>query len=185
MPIPLFDHNNVLPPHLGNPTLRDHLSPYPCTILELCDRFSTSNARILILKNYIAFRQLLTKNGVVNGFQWLDGSFLENIESTEKRNPNDLDLVTFFSGPSIPDLARLGAAFPEFVNPGLAKINFKLDHYAVDYCFNPEVTVEITRYWLQLFTHNRVGVWKGILRLPLNTPIDDQFAMDFLNAKII
>ena len=30
-PIPSFDHNHVLPPHLGGPTRREQLSPYPCT----------------------------------------------------------------------------------------------------------------------------------------------------------
>lgn len=185
MSIPNFDHNHVLPPHLGNPTDKDHLSPYVCTVLELCDRFSTSNERILILKNYIAFRQQLTKNGVINGFQWLDGSFLENIEISEGRHPNDLDIVTFYNGSSITDISSLNAVFPEFANPSLAKANFKLDHYAMDYCYKPDVTVEVTRYWLQLFSHNRGGVWKGILRLSLNTPADDQQALNFLNAKSI
>ena len=36
------------------------------------------------------------KIGIGSGFQWLDGSFLENVEMTEKRDPGDLDLVTFF-----------------------------------------------------------------------------------------
>lgn len=182
MPIPGFDHNNVIPPHLGNPTDRTHLSPYICTILELCHHFSTSGQRILILKNYIAFRQRMTSLGVIYGFQWLDGSFLENIERSESRHPNDLDLVTFYGGLSLADQANIRATFPEFANPVLAKNNYKLDHYPVDYSYNPDVTVEQTRYWLQLFTHNRIGVWKGILRLPLNTPVDDQHAMDYLNS---
>ncbi len=182
MPIPNFDHNNVLPPHLGNPTDRTHLSPYPCSILELCHRFSTSNNRVQILKNYILFRQRMNALGIIYGFQWLDGSFLENIEVSEGRPPRDLDVVTFFGGLSIADQTNIRANFPEFANPSLAKNNFSLDHYPVDYSYNPDVTVEQTRYWLQLFTHNRVGVWKGILRLSLNTPIDDQHALDYLNS---
>jgi hypothetical protein len=120
--------------------------------------------------------------GIVYGFQWLDGSFLENIEASEGRSPRDLDVVTFFGGLSIADQNNIRASFPEFANPGLAKNNFTLDHYPVDYSYNPDVTVEQTRYWLQLFTHNRLGVWKGILRLSLNTPIDDQHALDYLNT---
>ncbi|MGE0569140.1 MAG: hypothetical protein AB7O73_14475, partial [Bacteroidia bacterium] len=103
MPIPNFDHNNVLPPHLGNPTDRTHLSPYPCSILELCHRFSTSSNRVQILKNYILFRQRMNALGIIYGFQWLDGSFLENIEFSEGRPPRDLDVVTFFGGLSISD----------------------------------------------------------------------------------
>lgn len=183
MPIPNFDHNNVLPPHLGNPTNRTHLSPYPCTILELCHQFSTSPQRIAILKNFVTFRQRMTKEGILNGFQWLDGSFMENIETSEGRPPRDLDVVTFFGGLTIPQQTAIRGNFPEFANPTLAKANYLLDHYPVDYSFSPDVTVEQTRYWIQLFTHNRLGVWKGMLRLPLNTPIDDQHAIDYLNSK--
>src|SRR6478735_7819025 len=96
MSIPDFDHNHVLPPHLGNPTNGDDLSPYKCSSLDLCLKFATSPKRIEILKGLLAFRKKLTEFGVINGFQWLDGSFLENIEISERRNPNDLDLVTFY-----------------------------------------------------------------------------------------
>lgn len=125
----------------------------------------------------------MTAQGIINGFQWLDGSFLENIEISESRHPNDLDAVTFYGGLTPAVQASILAAFPEFANPILAKNKYQLDHYAVDYAHSPEITVEITRYWLQLFTHNRMGIWKGILRLPLNTPIDDQHALDYLNSK--
>lgn len=180
MPIPSFDHNNALPPHLGDPRDRTHLSPYPCSILELCHHFSTSRQRIQILKNFVSFRQRMTSLGIVFGFQWLDGSFMENIEVSEGRSPNDLDVVTFFGGLSIADQTNIRANFPEFANPVLAKTNYLLDHYPVDYSFNPDVTVEQTRYWLQLFTHNRISIWKGMLRLSLNTPIDDKHALDYL-----
>lgn len=182
MPIPDFDHNHVLPPHLGNPTQKTHLSPYPCSILELCHRFATSTERIEILKGLVTFRQQMTANGVIYGFQWLDGSFLENIEVSESRPPNDIDAVTFFGGLTPADQANIRNNFPEFANPVLAKNKFKVDHYPVDYSYSPDVTVEMTRYWIQLFTHNRNSVWKGILRVPINTPIDDQHALDYLNS---
>lgn len=182
MAIPNFDHNHVIPPHLGNPTQKTHLSPYPCSILELCHRFATSAERIDILKGLVSFRQLMTLNGVLIGFQWLDGSFLENIEVSESRPPNDIDAVTFFGGLTYTHQADLISNFPEFANPVLAKNKFKVDHYPVDYSYSPEVTVEMTRYWIQLFTHTRNRVWKGILRVPINTPIEDQHALDFLNS---
>lgn len=182
MPIPDFDHNNVLPPHVGNPTQRNDLSPYPCSILELCHKFSTSVERIEILKMFVLFRQKLTSLNIINGFQWLDGSFLENIELSESRAPRDLDLVTFYGGIDMTEQSRIATIFPEFANPILAKTNYMLDHYAIDYTFHPNVTVEQTRYWLQLFTHNRLGVWKGILNIPLNTPVEDIHAINFLNS---
>jgi hypothetical protein len=182
MPIPDFDHNNVLPPHLGNPTDRTHLSPYPSSILELCHKFAGSANRIEILKKFVTFRKRMTSSGITYGFQWLDGSFMENIELSEDRSPRDLDVVTFYGQLSKEDQTRIRVDFPEFVNPNLAKTTYLLDHYPVDYSFNPGVTVEMTRYWIQLFTHNRNGIWKGMLRLPLNTPIEDQHAAEFLNS---
>ncbi len=181
-PIPDFDHNHVMPPHLGSPVDKSQLSPYQCSILELCHKFSTSPERIEILKGLVSFRQKMNVNGIVFGFQWLDGSFLEDIEILEKRAPRDLDILTYYRNLNSEKQADIRINFPEFANSSLSKASFLLDHYPIDYAFQPELTVELTRYWLQLFTHNRNNVWKGMLRLAINTPIDDQYAMDYLNS---
>ncbi len=183
--IPFFDHNNVIPPHLGDPSKPTDLSPYQCTTLELCERFATSKQRIIILKGLIEFRNQLNNNGIINGFQWLDGSFVENIEISEKRAPNDLDLVTFYLGITMENQTKLLKALPEFINPEISKSKYKLDHYPVDFGYNPMVTVESTRYWIQLFSHNRLGIWKGMLRLDLNTPEIDKQAIEYLNNLAI
>ena len=81
MPIPAFNHNLVLPPHLGNPAAIGDLSPYSCTTLELCQRFGTTPERRAILGRYLDFRERMATEGLTNGFQWLDGSFLEDIET--------------------------------------------------------------------------------------------------------
>ena len=86
MPIPDFDHNHVIPPHLGNPSKGGDISPFECTTLELCQKFSTSKERIEILQKFLDFRKRTVNSGVKVGFQWLDGSFLENIEKSEGRN---------------------------------------------------------------------------------------------------
>ncbi|WP_212004826.1 hypothetical protein [Chitinophaga sp. HK235] len=184
-PIPPFDHNRVLPPHLGNPTSRADLSPYDCTIVELCNRFATSAERKEILMGLVSFRLRLNSFGVSDGFQWLDGSFVEDIESQEGRAPKDVDVVTFFKGIPLPNQHQLLQVFPEFGSAYESKQKYKVDHYAVDYGFRPDITVESTRYWIQLFTHNRNGIWKGILKLPLNTPNEDQQALAFLNTLAI
>jgi len=185
MSIPDFNYNNVLPPHLGNPTFPSHISPYECSILELCHKFATTKDRIEILKGLIFFRQKLNQIGIIIGFQWLDGSFLENIEKTENRAPRDLDIVTFYGGLSKEQQDLLLSHLPEFFSSSKSKAQYKLDHYPVDYTFNPDVTVERTKYWIQLFSHNRNGIWKGMIRLSLNTPIDDQHAIEYLNGIIL
>ncbi|MGI4750116.1 MAG: DUF6932 family protein [Janthinobacterium lividum] len=182
--IPDFDHNFVTPPHKGNPTNRSDLSPYICTSIEFCEKFSTSTERISILKSFLTFRELLTTYGMINGFQWIDGSFLENIEQLENRHPRDLDLVTIYWGYDINFQKQLVVKLPEFANPILSKQNYKLDHYPVDAGYSPEVTVENTRYWTQLFSHNRSGVWKGMLSIALNTPIEDANALNYLQTLV-
>ena len=176
MPIPPFDHNLVLPPHLGDPTQPSDLSPYPCTTLELCLRFGTSPERRKILGQFLDFRQRLADEGLTNGFQWLDGSFLEDIEAQEGRPPRDLDVVTVYWGYDFSFQTQLVAKFPEFADPKLAKASFALDHYPLDASYHPETTVRWTAYWISLFSHNRLAVWKGMLRVELNTTADDSAA---------
>jgi len=182
MPIPSFDHNLVLPPHLGDPTVRSDLSPYPCTSLELCQRFATSAHRKTILNNFLQFRDQLRASGLLNGLQWLDGSFLEDIEQQEGRPPRDMDVVTIYWGYDIPFQQNLVTSVPEFWDPQLSKASLLLDHYPFDAGYSPLRTVEMSRYWAQLFSHNRKGVWKGMLSIQLNTPADDTAAMAHLQT---
>lgn len=59
-PIPDFDHNLVLPPHLGSPTVPDQLSPYPCSTVDLCEKLATGPERREILGKFLDFRDLNT-----------------------------------------------------------------------------------------------------------------------------
>jgi hypothetical protein len=172
-PIPVFDHNLVLPPHLGDPVDRGQLSPYPCTTFDLCQRLGTTLERRTILSRFLDFRDRLRAEGLTNGFQWLDGSFLEDVETRESRSPKDLDVVTVYWGYDRAFQTGLVARFREFASPALAKAVYNLDHYNFDAGYNPTVTLEQTRYWILLFSHNRQGVWKGMLRVELNTPAED------------
>lgn len=181
-PIPNFDHNGVLPPHLGNPTEPSQVSPYRCSSVALCERFATSAKRTEILKGFIAFRQKLHNFGLTDGVQWLDGSFLEDIETREMRPPNDLDLVTIYWGYDLLFQEKLFQNIEEFANSSLSKRNYLLDHYPFDASYSPMATVALSSYWIQLFSHNRDAVWKGMLEIPLNTPKEDAEALDFLNT---
>ena len=175
-PIPDFDYNLVLPPHLGDPTDCGQLSPYSCTTVDLCRRLGTTPERRVILGKFLDFRDRLQREGLINGFQWLDGSFLENIETQENRAPKDIDVVTVYWGYDIPFQQRLLINFPEVANPALSKANYLVDHYPFDAGFNTITTLEWTRYWILLFSHNRLGVWKGMLKIALNTPGEDATA---------
>lgn len=163
--------------------MRDDVSPYRCTTVELCERFSTSPERRQILRGLLRFRNELQTVGLVSGFQWLDGSFVEDIETSENRAPRDLDIVTIYSGYDNGFQTALVAQMPEFANFLLSKQKYSLDHYPVDAGHSPELTVELTRYWIQLFSHNRRAIWKGMLRIELNTPDEDAAALQILEEQ--
>ena len=184
MPIPVFDGIlNVLPPHLGDPTVPGDLSPYPCTAAELCDRFATSPERKTILDGFLRLREELFCLGI-QGFQWLDGSFLEDIETQECRDPEDIDVVTFVAQPG--DLTSLQSALtprPQLWDRDMAKATFRVDHFVIPLCSAPEAVVENTRYWYGLFSHRRDCTWKGMLRVELKAKADDDSARLVLRSK--
>lgn len=185
MPIPNFNSDSVIPPHLGDPRQPDELSPYPCTSLELCDRFGTSHTRIEILHGFMRLRAELHQHGMSDGFQWIDGSFLEDVEHTQQRAPGDIDVVTFFWSNDPNFVADLLIAFPDIRDHAKIKTTFHVDHFPIDAGYNPEATIEATRYWCGLFSHNRSAIWKGMLRIELNTPADDTQAVALLNQRQI
>ncbi|WP_087423866.1 hypothetical protein [Barnesiella sp. An55] len=180
--IPPFNHNYVLPPYIGdNPALPVAQSPYRTDILDLCKHFGTTRSRVDILKGFIQFRLEAYTHGIYNTIQWIDGSFVEDKLKRENVEPNDIDVVTFVNMPQPVQQAIL-VAFPDFVNCIASKQKYHVDHYIIDIS-TPTAAVRNTQYWLQLFSHNRYGVWKGMLEIPLyqdNTK--DLMAMDFLNS---
>lgn len=184
MPIPPFDNIlNALPPHLGDPTLPTHLSPYPCTVQELVDRFATSPQRKLILEGFLNLRGELFRLGL-NGFQWLDGSFLEDIEALEGRAPNDIDVVTFIEQPATQqDLLKLILTNPTIMQRGVLKATYSVDHFLVPLCSKARSIVYQSRYWYGLFSHRRGGLWKGMLAVELTDPTDDTTARAILGGK--
>lgn len=185
MPIPDFDHNQVLPPHLGDPRQPDELSPFPATSKEVCAKLATSAERKSILQGWLVFRRRLTQLNITDGFQWLDGSFLEDIEAAESRPPKDLDVLTFFALPagmtSNDFVAQVEPVLPEFFDRDLSKATFHLDHFPVNLATPGIELVDLTRYWTGLFSHRRNGVWKGMLRIELNTAASDTEAAQILN----
>lgn len=180
--IPPFDHNYVLPPYVGNtPTVRAAQSPYYTDIMELCKHFGVTRSRVNILKGFVQFRLEAYTHGISNTIQWIDGSFVEDNLKRENAEPNDIDVVTFICMPREVQ-EKILLSFPDFVDCTISKQKYHVDHYIID-IGTPNAAVRNIQYWLQLFSHNRYGVWKGMLEIPLyqdNT--NDLKAMDFLNS---
>lgn len=191
MSIPAFDAQGMLPPFTGaNPTVSAQRSPYRCSMSELCSVLGTSEHRKRLLRNLIEYRTLIATGGYANGLQFIDGSFVEDIEHTESRNPNDIDVFSILIPPdpyrSDPKAWQLNCL--AFWEQEIAAVAKNRERYSLDcYAFIPSFEdlgsfMERALYWYGLFSHKRVThAWKGFVALPLN-PADDQVALIALGA---
>ena len=187
--IPLFDTSGVLPPFIGaNPAIQAGRAPYRTTLLELVDRFATSPTRKAILEGFLNHRDALQNLGFT-GFQWLDGSFLEDIETTEGRPPRDIDVVSILFPPAafLSDMALFQAAVssnPDIFVPDQSKLTYRTDARYVNILAGPESTIKQTAYWFGLFSHRRADrVWKGMLEVPLNSAENPAAARTLLASR--
>lgn len=173
--IPRFTISGVLPPYLGpDATVSALMCPYETTLVRIASTLCKSNERKEIFRNFLRYRESLAGIGYVNGFQWLSGSFMEDVETLEKRPPNDIDVVTFAPRPVAPaDWAAFFNANLALLHPAQVKAAFKCDSYFVDLSLAPTFVVERTRYWFGLYSHRRTGLWKGLVQIPLQITQDD------------
>ena len=160
------------------------LSPYRCTTAELVDKLAFSQPRVTILEGFLRLRQELRTLGI-NGFQWLDGSFSEDIETQANRDPGDIDVVTFVAkSHSVSQVDSIKAAHTDLFQKALVKHAFHVDHFVVPLASEPGLLVELTRYWCGLFSHRKGdGIWKGMLRVELDITADDHAAWQVLGSK--
>ncbi len=158
------------------------MSPFPATTLELCEKLATTSERRVILTGLLQLRSSLGRIGVTTGFQWLDGSFLEDIERLDSRPPNDLDVVTFYH-PAPAAFQAPPALLQILTSREGTKQQFHIDHLGVSLAWPPDIIINHTRYWCSLFSHQReTEIWKGILKIDLNTAAEDIAATQHLAA---
>ena len=169
--IPAFSISGVLPPHAGDPRDPSQVSPYRVSTSDLVQRYGVTTQRIAILEGLLNYRERMRSIGFTSGFQVLDGSFTENIESTELRAPKDIDVVTFAARPqAIADTAdwiTFIQTNQSLFNSNETKRQFLCDAYFVDLSIDPLLLMDHVFYWNALFSHRRDGLWKGMLRVEL------------------
>jgi hypothetical protein len=192
--IPSFTVNGLLPPFSGSsPAAPSGRSPYQASIVDVVDRSATTPARIEILDGLLRYRAALHQVGLVDGFQWIDGSFSESIEFLESRPPRDVDIVTFFRRPAIAmtdtDWVTFQttnrAALDRLFRPQQSKALFSCDAYPVELDMDPTGLVSFTHYWFGLFSHRRQTFeWKGLIEVPLYEPIHDGEARQLLTTRV-
>lgn len=169
----------ILPGEQGHSLNR---SPYAISCLELVKRFGSSVERLSILQGFLNYRKKLHELGLVQGVQWLDGSFVENIEVLESRAPNDIDVVTFANMPEGENQRSLVEGNTEVFLPTAAKQAYKVDGYCIflDGQANQSFIKQVT-YWYSMWSHTRSEQWKGFLELDLNNA-DDDSAYELLSS---
>ncbi|TCW50800.1 hypothetical protein EDC53_102368 [Phytobacter diazotrophicus] len=185
--IPPFSVSGVLPPFVGEePAIPSAQAPYRITMLELVQRFAISLERIAILEGLFEYRSKMRSLNVM-GYQWLDGSFVEDCERTRGRAPADIDLITFAYRPRDEEgqfidagaFVELMDLHPDLFESETAKQVYMCDAYYVDFNQAPHTLAAAVTYWCNLFSHSRMqNLWKGILQVDLN--VDDSEAIAIL-----
>ena len=170
---PGWDATGVIPPiNTDNPVGIDR-SPYTVSLLELPARLGNTEPRRSLLEGLLDFRAALHSVGLTRGFQWINGSFVEHVEETADRPPNDIDVVTFFHIPDGHTQESLLQGSPDLFIAGQTKDRYGIDAYFVQ-LNDPEVEniIAYTVYWHSLWSHTCDGLWKGYLQIDLNDTDD-------------
>ena len=151
--IPPWNHQHVLPLVLSpsKSLRRGDRFPYRATMLDLVDRFAIYAKRMRTLDGFLQYRSALRDKGIRGGFQWIGGSFVENVEKIELRSPKDIDVVSFF--------------YPIDLNPdnyvGLFDAKTTMERFQVHASgirLGTPLTPEIVRmvgYWYGMWAHRR------------------------------
>ena len=142
------------------------------------------------MRNLISYRQIITSAGYTRGIQFIDGSFVENVESHSGRSPADIDVFSILNAPqryieNPRDWPTTGLPFwqAEIVDRERNKQRFALDTYGLLFEELPPLgLIQGTIYWYGLFSHQRGTLaWKGFAALQLD-PMDDQSALAALGS---
>lgn len=163
--IPDWDASGILPAsYEGEPA-----SPYEVSLIDLVTRLGDTGARRRLLVGLLDFRAELHDAGLAQGFQWIDGSFAENIEEVENRPPRDIDVVTFSHIPENYTQETLMRQFPDVFNHQAIKDTFKIDsHFVFLNQVSSERLIRLSMYWNNLWSHRRGDfLWKGYLQVDL------------------
>ena len=79
--------------------LPENRSPFEATMTHVVERFAFTPQRARLIHNLIDYRNALYAAGITDGFQWINGSFVEHVETRPRPGkaprPDDIDIVTF------------------------------------------------------------------------------------------
>lgn len=180
--IPDWNADGVLPPFLTDPVDIESInrSPYSISLVDLIVRFGNTEGRRKQLIELLNFRSQLHKAGMTKGFQWINGSFVEEVEQTrpERPAPKDIDVVTFYHIPEGLTDENLDQSLSHILND----LDYVIDAYFVQLNdIDAELLVDWTSYWYGLWSHKRETFqWKGFVQVSLQDT-EDHAAISELN----
>lgn len=139
------------------------------------------------MRGLLDYRAVLYGAGYIRGFQFVDGSFVEDVETLQARAPGDIDVFTVAQMPA----HYLGNAqewqasgkpeWQRLMDFQANKQQFRVDSYGVVLEDAPLLDViQAILYFHGLFGHQRVTMhWKGFAVVALDAA-DDQAARQAL-----
>jgi hypothetical protein len=181
----IWNSRGTLSPIAGALDMRR--SPYLVSLDELVERFATTPARCKILKGFLGYREALRQIGIHDGFQWIDGSFVEDIEAIDNRPPGDIDVVTFYKIPPGETqktlLNKNALLFPgtEEEKEKLKKL-FCVDGMMSSLDARQDRLIKQVVFFYSLWSHRRDQTWKGFVQIDLNGK-DDTNVQAVLDGK--
>ena len=181
VPIPNWDSSGLLPPFVGSPASSIGRSPYRVSLTDTILRFGDTAARRELLVGFLDFRASLHAAGLMEGFQWVNGSFVEDTTQTENREPRDIDVVTFWRLPQVHTQETLLNICPDLFDRPVNRRKFRTDTLFTELRGdNPRYLVRMAAYWSSLWSHTRRRQWKGFLEIDL-ADSEDRAARSVLN----
>lgn len=183
MVIPDWNSQHVVPPVRNvqpeQQGLPENRSPYEATLTHMVERFAFTPHRVRLIRNLIDYRNALYDIGITDGFQWINGSFVEHVEVRphpgKPPRPDDIDIVTFYHLPS-----ERTSEVVDLFRPSATRKRFNIDGYGIplDVEFTAD-EAEAVAYWhgmwsLRKYDHEP----KGFVQVYL----DPQNDLDALRA---
>lgn len=179
--IPDWNMAGVVPPvRPGEDPAGGDRSPYRIALDGFVDRFCFNADRAEIIRGLIRLRAGLHSIGMVHGFQWINGSFLENVEDREGRFPNDVDVVTYAFLPKGQTQETFFPRIIPYLDRDQVKSTYRVDHFLR---VLPQLEIQDVCYWYSLWSHRRDGMWKGYAEVDLDPEYDPR-AATLLEVKI-
>jgi hypothetical protein len=157
--LPEFDENGNLPLGCYKPTFKEFEERF-------VESFPNSISRKLIFQDYSDFSILLCEEMPSAKKQILNGSF-----TTNKENPEDMDLLIVFDGESLTSFEKSKCPLlmnNETIKEGYNCHSFPLVKFPKSKPKLYESYLAKKKYWLECWGSDREDNLKGLINIPMN-----------------